>query len=196
MLERLKRLSVRGRAEFGSKYGSNPAHLILLVIAAVVAGYAVIHWLQAPTPIRLLVWFAAALIGHDLIAAPLYIGVDKLLIRAVAGADPGPVISRWRRAAINHLRFPLFVSVLTFAMWYPLILRRSDAVYFNASGQHEDRYLGNWLIVVAGLFIGSLIIFLVRLALAAGQSRTGASPAQTTPAGSNSAPPEPGTSQP
>ena len=55
-----------------------------------VAGYAVIQWLHAPTPVRLLVWFAAALIGHDLIAAPLYMGVDKLLIRAVAGADPGP----------------------------------------------------------------------------------------------------------
>ena len=196
MRERLKRLSVRGRAEFGSKYGSNPAHLILLIIAAVVAGYAVIQWLHAPTPIRLLVWFAAALIGHDLIAAPLYIGVDKLLIRAVAGADPGPVISRWRRAAINHLRFPLFVSVVTFVMWYPLILRRSDAVYFRASGQHQDRYLGNWLLVVAGLFIGSLIIFLVRLALAAGQSRTGASPRETTLSESSPAPREPGTSQP
>ena len=31
MLERLKRASLRGRAEFASKYGSNPAHLILLV---------------------------------------------------------------------------------------------------------------------------------------------------------------------
>jgi hypothetical protein len=196
MRERLKRLSLRGRAEFASRYGSNPAHLILLVIAAVVAGYAVNQWLHAPTPIRLLVWFGAALIGHDLIAAPLYMGVDKLLIRAVAGADPGPVISRWRRAAINHLRFPLFVSVVTFAMWYPLILKRSDAVYFRASGQHESRYLGNWLLVVAGLFIGSLLIFLVRLGLAAGQSRTGASPPRTTPAESNSAPLEPGTNQP
>jgi hypothetical protein len=196
MRERLRRLSLRGRAEFASKYGSNPAHLILLVLAAVVAGYAVIQWLHAPTPVRLLVWFGAALIGHDLIAAPLYMGVDKLLIRAIAGADPGPVISRWRRAAINHLRFPLFVSVLTLVMWYPLILKRSDAIYFRASGQHQDRYLGNWLLVVAGLFAGSLIIFLVRLGLAAGRSRSGASPVQKTPAPPSRAAPEPGTNRP
>lgn len=85
MRERLKRLSLRGRAEFASRYGSNPAHLILLVLAAVVAAYAVIQWLHAPTPVRLLVWFGAALIGHDLIAAPLYMGVDKLLIRSSRG---------------------------------------------------------------------------------------------------------------
>ena len=62
-------------------YGAHPAHLLLLLVAAAVAGWAVFHWLHAPTPVRLLVWFAAAVIGHDLIAFPIYTGLDRLLIR-------------------------------------------------------------------------------------------------------------------
>ena len=45
-------------------------------------------------------------------------------------------------------------------MWYPLIFKRSDGVYFAASGQHQSRYLGNCLLAVALLFGGSLLIFL------------------------------------
>jgi hypothetical protein len=196
MRERLTRLAGRSIALFKTRYGSNPAHLLLLLVAATVAGYAVVHWLQAPTPVRLLVWFAAALIGHDLILAPIYIGIDSLIVRAIAGADPGPVISRWRRAAINHVRFPLGLSVLLMIMWYPLIFKRSDGAYFRASGQHQDRYFGNWLLAVAGLFVGSLLIFLGRLALAAGQSRTGASPPRTSLVKTTEAAPGPGPNQP
>src|ERR1700712_4229492 len=126
MRERLKHVSRQGLRLFKTRSGSNPALLRLLLVAATVAGYAVVHWLQAPTPVRLLVWFAAALIGHDLIAAPVYIGIDRLIVRGIAGADPGPVISRWRRAAINHVRFPLGLSLLLMIMWYPLIFKRSD----------------------------------------------------------------------
>jgi hypothetical protein len=109
------------------------------------------------------VWFAAAVIGHDLIAFPIYTGLDRLLIRAIAGADPGPIIGRWRRAAINHLRAPALISLLLLLMWYPIILKRSDGAYFRASGQHQDHYLGNWLLVVAILFGASLVSYLARL---------------------------------
>ncbi len=196
MRERFKHFLHRALTLFSKRYGSNPAHLLLLLAAATVAGYAVVQWLDAPTPVRLLVWFAAAVIGHDLIAFPIYTGIDRLLIRAIAGAEPGPVISRWRRAAINHVRFPLMLSVLLMIMWYPLIFRRSDNAYFARSGDHQDRYLGNWLLVVAGLFVGSLLIFLVRLALAAGRSRSGASPPRTPPQETTAAAPGPGPSQP
>lgn len=166
-LHRLRTKLARPSATFTAKYGSNPFHLLLLLAAAAVAGYGVWHWLNAPTPIRLLVWFAVAIIVHDLVAFPIYTAVDRLLIRLIAGADPGPVLSRFRRAAINHVRAPVFISLLLLIMWYPIILKRSDRPYFAASGQHQDRGLTNWLLVVAILSAASLISFLTRLAFAA-----------------------------
>ncbi len=181
---------------FKRRYGAHPAHLLLLVAAGALAGYAVLHWLQAPTPIRLLVWFAAAVIGHDLIAFPIYAGIDRLLVRAVGGTPAADGYSRWRRAGINHVRVPTLLSLLLLVMWYPLILQRSDRTQFAASGRHQDSYLGNWLLAVAILFGASLVIFLLRLAREAGRSRSGASPPGTTPPASTPAPPAPGTSQP
>ena len=168
-LQRLRTRLARPSATFKTKYGSDPFHLLLLLAAAAVAGYGVWHWLNAPTPIRLLVWFAAAVIGHDLIAFPVYTALDRLLIRLIAGADPGTVLTRFRRAAINHVRAPAFVSLLLLIMWYPIILKRSDGPYFAASGQHQDRGLTNWLLIVAILFAASLITFLARVAFAAMQ---------------------------
>ncbi len=182
-----------------ARYGAHPAHLLLLVVAATVAGWAVLQWLHAPTPVRLLVWFGAAVIGHDLVAFPIYTLLDRLLIRVIAGtpaSDAAASISRWRRAAINHIRFPVLLSGLLLAMWYPLIFKRSDGVYFAASGQHQSRYLGNYLLAVALLFAGSLLTFLLRLALAAGRSRSGASPPRTSPPPTTEAPDEHGTNQP
>jgi hypothetical protein len=191
MSKQHKGVSLRKAASFKARYGGNPAHLLLLVAAAALAGFAVLHWLHAPTPVRLLVWFAASVIAHDLIAFPIYAGLDRLLVRAVGGS--GQAISKWRRAAINHVRFPVAVSILLLIMWYPLILKRSDAIYYRASGDHQDRYLGNWLLAVAILFGASLVIFAVRLALAAGRSRSGGSPPKTASGESSQAPPGPET---
>lgn len=187
--------TLRRPASFRSLYGGHPAHLLLLIATIALAGFAVSRWLAAPTPVRLLVWFAAAVIAHDLIAFPIYTGLDRLFVRVVAGADPGPVLGKWRRAAINHVRIPVFLSLLLFLMWYPLILKRSDGAYFAASGHHQDPYLSNWLLAVAIIFGGSLLIFIGRLALAGGRARSAASQPQTSPPESNSAPSGPGSSQ-
>lgn len=184
------------KAVFKARYGSNPAHLLVLVLAGALAGFAVLHWLHAPTPVRLLVWFGAAVVGHDLIAFPIYAGLDRLLVRVVRGSDPEPVLGRWQRAAINHVRAPVIVSGLLLLMWYPLILKRSDGVYFRASGSHQDRYLGNWLLAVAILFGVSLLIFAARLVVAVRRTRSGPSLFRNPASEPSPAPPEPGTSRP
>jgi hypothetical protein len=167
---------------FRRLYGGHPAHVLLLLASFAFAGYAVVRWLQAPTPVRLFVWFAAAVIGHDLVAFPVYTAIDRLLSRVILGADAASASAaslRWRRAALNHIRIPSMLSALLFVMWYPLILRRSQNVYFAASGAHQNRYLGNWLLAVGILFGGSLLIFLARLMRAKGRSRSDASPPQS-----------------
>ncbi len=191
---------VRRPRSFRSAYGAHPIHLLLIVATAAVAGWAVSRWLQAPTPVRLLVWFACALIGHDAVAAPVYSALDRLLVRVVGGvsADDGleDELVWWRRAAVNHIRIPVLLSVLLLAMWYPLILSRSDATFFAASGRHLDRFTGNYLLVVAILFGGSLVLFMARLARAAGRSRSGASRPRSSSPAATPAPPEPGTNRP
>ncbi len=156
-----------------SLYGSHPLHLVLLLASFALAGYAVSRWIAAPTPVRLLIWFAGAVIGHDLVAFPLYTGVDRLLLRVVGGRLQDGRYTYWRRAAILHLRIPLLISTLLLIMWYPLVLARSDRTYFVASGGHQDRYLGNYLLVIAILFGGSLLLFILRLAYAARIRSTG-----------------------
>ena len=147
-------------------YGGNPLHLVLLLASFALAGYAVSRWITAPTPIRLLIWFAGAVIGHDLVAFPVYTAVDRLLLRVVGGRLLDGEYTYWRRAAILHLRIPLLLSTLLLIMWYPLVLARSDDTYVVASGEHQDRYLGNYLLVIAILFGGSLLLFILRLAYA------------------------------
>ena len=188
-----------GTSWFRRRYGAHPSHLLLLVIAAAVAGWAVLQWVKAPTPVRLLVWFAGALIGHDLIAFPVYAALDRLLLRVIGGRsafDAAASISRWRRAAINHVRIPALLSILLLLMWYPLIFKRSDGVYFAASGRHQSRFLGNYLLAVGLLFGASLIVFMLRLGLAAGRSRNDASLPRTSPSDSNAVPDAPESNQP
>jgi hypothetical protein len=187
------------KAWFRRRYGAHPSHLLLLVIAAAVAGWAVLQWVKAPTPVRLLVWFGAALIGHDLVAFPVYTALDRLLLRVIGGRgvfDAAATISRWRRAAINHVRVPALLSILLLVMWYPLIFKRSNGVYFAASGQHQSRFLGNYLLAVGLLFGASLISFVLRLGLAAGRSRNDSSPPRTSPSASTEAPDEPESNRP
>ena len=167
---------LRRPTSFRAAYGGHPAHLLLLLAAAAVAGYGVYHWIDAPMPIRLLIWFAAAVVIHDAIAFPIYAGLDRLLVRVVGGQPVDHQLRHWRRAAVLHVRVPALLSLLLLIMWYPLILERSDPVYFAAAGQHQDRYLGNWLLAVAILFGASLVAYLLRL-LIAGRAATQPAPA-------------------
>jgi len=56
-------------------YGSSPLHLLAMIGSFALAGYA------APSccrqPFGILVWFVAAVIGHDLLLMPLYTLADR-----------------------------------------------------------------------------------------------------------------------
>lgn len=146
-------------------YGEGPLHLLLMTASLALAGYAGVRLLEGDT-FRILLWFVGAAVVHDLVLLPLYTSADRVL-------QTGPVR---RSGAVNFVRVPVFLSGLLLLMWFPLITRHT-ARYEPASGMSPDRFLGNWLLIVAGLFAVSALWFVARTVRARRRARKGRPPA-------------------
>ena len=144
------------------RYGAGPLHLLSLLACFALAGYAVTRIRDEGGLIRILAWFVASVIGHDLVLWPLYALADRSAVR-LSRRHPGrlPTVP-W----INHLRVPVIVSAVLLGVSLPLVLRLSSANYVAYSGVSESPYLGHWLLVTGVLFAGSAVIYAVRLARA------------------------------
>jgi hypothetical protein len=101
----------------------------------------------------MLVWFAAAIVGHDLVLFPLYAAVDRLLVRIGSAAR-----------VVNYLRVPLAGAGLTFLLFLPGIIRQGRPTFEAATGQDQQPYLARWLLLCAVLFAGSAAVYLGRRA--------------------------------
>ena len=132
-------------------YGAHPLQLVLLVAALALAGIAALNVLGTPAWLRILVWFAAAIVLHDLVAFPLYAAADGLLVRAV---------SRW--GLVNYLRIPVLASALTFVLFLPGIIGQGAATYQAATGLTQQPFLGRWLVLCAVFFAVSALVFALR----------------------------------
>ena len=124
------------------------------------AGYLLTLILGASHPGWLLLWFVGAIILHDLVFLPLYSALDRVLTsrrRGDVAASRGPT---W----VNHVRVPAVISGVLLLVTFPLVLRLSDHDYATASGLHESVYLTRWLLVTAGLFAVSAVLYLARRA--------------------------------
>lgn len=139
-------------------YGEGPLHLLLLAATFCLAGYAGVRLLDGDT-VGVLLWFAGSAVLHDLVLLPVYAGADRALCAAL-----GP-----RRALVNFVRVPAFLSGLLLLIWFPLITRRTERRYEAAAGTSPDVYFGNWLLITGALFALSALWLLVR----ALRSRTG-----------------------
>ncbi|OBH98627.1 hypothetical protein [Mycobacterium sp. E2733] len=150
------------RAGFARLYGSHPVHLLTLTAGFALLGYVVVMikpvtlwnpqvWWQS-----IIVWFAAAIVAHDLVLFPIYAFLDWLLRRTVVGpATP-------RVPVINYIRVPALGAGLTLLVFLPGIIRQGGATYFAATGQTQDAFLGRWLLLTAALFGVSAAIYAVR----------------------------------
>jgi hypothetical protein len=112
---------------------------------------------------ELLMWYLGFVIAHDLIFVPAYTGLDRLF-RAITARLPSPRSARV--PAVNHVRAPALISGLLLLIYLPLISRQSDAQYFALSGHHLTHYLRNWLLITVSLFLGSGLIYAMRVARA------------------------------
>ncbi|MBA3743218.1 MAG: molybdopterin-dependent oxidoreductase [Sporichthya sp.] len=145
-------------------YGASPLHLVSLLACFALAGWAALSASSGPSPLRMALWFLGAAILHDFVLFPLYTRADRYL-RALGAVN------------VNYVRVPALISVLLLVMFYPLILRRSQDTYGNASGLDQSGYLGSWLLVTAIVFGVSALLFGLRRARGARSPAPRADPA-------------------
>ena len=147
-------------------YGENLLHLIVLVAALALAAYAIavlgLQNLFNPTVWwqSIAVWFAVAVIGHDLILFPLYALAERLLPsrhRAAEDADPHRV------PLVNYLRMPALATGLTLLLFLPGIIEQGGDSYTSATGLTQEPFLSRWLLLVAAFYLVSAVCYGVRV---------------------------------
>ncbi|MFI5508869.1 hypothetical protein ACIA48_15455 [Mycobacterium sp. NPDC051804] len=148
-------------------YGSHPLHLLTLIAGFALFGYVVATikpvtlwnpnvWWQS-----IAVWFAAAIIAHDLVLYPIYTLADRFLVAASRPVANVP--------ALNYIRVPALGAALTLVVFLPGIIEQGAPTYLAATGQTQDPFLGRWLLLTAAMFGLSAVAFAIRLVL----TRTG-----------------------
>ncbi|MGH3094491.1 MAG: hypothetical protein ACRDMV_00650 [Streptosporangiales bacterium] len=141
-------------------YGSGPLHLVALLAAFSLAGYAATRFVPA-NPAGVAVWFVGAVVGHDLVLLPLYSLADRsvtAVLRHRTGGSLSPRSRRW----LNHVRVPAVMSALLFLVFFPLIVRLSPN-FSGITGRSTDPYLGRWLLVTGILFAISGVVLALRM---------------------------------
>src|ERR1700748_1758746 len=141
---------------FSRWYGANPLHLLTLVGCFALAWYAGAGLLHAK-PVGVAVWFAGAVVGHDLILMPLYALADTSVTAIFRHRPPKLPTVPW----INYLRVPVVLSGLLLLMWFPLIFRIPSR-FPRTTDLSLDPYLGHWLVVTGALFLLSAFALAVR----------------------------------
>lgn len=135
------------------RVGAAPAQLAALVACLALGAYAAFFLLGDPALLRMLVWFAAAAVVHDLVIFPLYAGADRVLTAVL----PGP--------KVNYLRVPALGAGLALLMFWPGIVRQGEVTHLAATGLDQAPYLGRWLVLCVVLFGASAVVFGARVGL-------------------------------
>ena len=134
-------------------YGAHPLHLLVVLGCLALAGHAALGSTVSPGWMLIAIWFAAALLAHDLVLFPAYAAADRLLVGALG------------RRGVNYVRIPLMASALTFALFFPGIVRQGADTYEAATGLTQEPYLARWLLLCALMFAVSAFVLLVTSAV-------------------------------
>lgn len=149
---------------FRDVYGSTPVHLLTMVSGFALLGYLIFTagpftlwkpegtWWKSMT-----LWFAAAIVFHDLVLFPIYALADRLL------SPPANRRSKPRVSARNHLRVPALGSGLILLIFSPDIIKQGAEKYFEDTGLTQEPFLGRWLMLTAIMFGASAVIYGVRI---------------------------------
>jgi hypothetical protein len=160
-------------------YGAEPLHLLALLACFGLAGFVALRLSHEATAVRMLVWFAGAVIGHDLVLFPLYALADRSMsaaLTAVARRRTGRVPAV---PPLNYLRAPAAGAILLLLLFLPGIVQQGRSTYLDATGQTQQPFLARWMLLSAAMFLVSAVTYAWRLRrVRAG--RTSAAPAATS----------------
>jgi hypothetical protein len=171
---------------FRALYGAGPLQLLALLASLAIAGAAVVGWFDRPRDvINVLVWFAAAIVLHDVVLLPLYSLLDRIAFGGagmlVAGArrpEPSRLVN-----PTPYLRIPAILSGLLLAVFFPVILGLGAQTELSASGIVESGYLTRWLLATGALFVVSGVAYALAVARAGGAVAAGGGAAAGGPGG-------------
>ncbi len=149
---------------FRRVYGAGPVHLLGALATLAVVAVAASGWFDEPAISLkyILIWFAGAIVAHDMLLLPLYSAVDRLALSRGSELRAGERPTRppgW-----VYVRVPALLSGLVLLVFGPEILRRGDYTFHVASAQHQQVYLDRYLILVAILFGLSAFAYAIRQA--------------------------------
>jgi len=162
---------MRGAAlldHFRSRYGASPLHLAGHLLVFGVAFFAIERIASDGGLVELIALYVGFAIAHDLIFLPAYAGLDR---GARAGLARLPARGPGSVPAINYIRAPGLISGLLLIIYAPFISRKADSSYFQLSGHHIDGYLRNWLLISGVLFLGSGLVYALRIRRARAKAR-------------------------
>ncbi|WP_329058367.1 hypothetical protein OG511_30850 [Streptomyces sp. NBC_01453] len=153
-------------SRFRSRYGASPLHLLLVLCSFALTGYAGIRLLAGAEPWKVVIWFVAAALLHDLVLLPLYTVTDRAA-QTLVGERREPATaneaSRPAKGWINYVRVPVFLSGVLFLTYFPLILERVSHRFTLYTTLSTDVYLGRWLLITAAFFGISALTLLIRM---------------------------------
>ena len=147
-------------AHFRTAYGSHPLHLLTLVAGFALFGYVVATitpaalWNDRTWWQSILVWFALAIIAHDLVLFPVYALADRILFAANQFRARVPVV--------NYIRIPALASGLTFLVFLPGIIEQGAGAFYAATGMTQEPFLARWLLFTAAVFGLSAVVYAIR----------------------------------
>ena len=147
---------------FRKLYGASPLHLLAVIASFAIAGYGFLRIFDSPAPESTRLFFILAVFLHDLIAFPLYSGLNQLAMGS-AGKQANYWLSQQTVQPLNYIRIPFVLSAFCLLLFFPLIFRLSGERYLANSGESADVFLGRWLGIVAVLFTVSAVLYAVRL---------------------------------
>lgn len=131
-------------------YGAHTFHLVILLAALALTAYTIsvlgVGNLFNPTVWwqSIAVWFALAVIAHDLILFPLYALADRLITLRPKPSSRLPLT--------NYVRLPTLASGLLLLMFLPGIIEQGAGSYYTATGQNQAPFLSRWLVITAVLY--------------------------------------------
>lgn len=160
-------------AMFRRIYGSHPLHLLTLLAGFALFGYVLVTikptalwnpntWWQS-----IAVWFAAAIVAHDLVLFPIYALADRLLVTTRR--------PRAKVRALNYIRVPAMGAALTLVVFLPGIIKQGAPTFRAATGLTQDVFLGRWLLLTAAMFATSAVIYAIQVVVVARAAPAGAS---------------------